>query len=172
MNVSRQTKVAALALSLAASGVTTAWADSTVKVTLWDKGPDSVMMDEAHMGGMGMGMGMKHMGDMPMAMLGITIDQAEVPAGKVTFEVTNTSDNMIHELIVAPVASADMVVPYNIEENAVDEEGLGDLGEVDDIEPGKSGALTLDLGPGTYLLYCNIPGHFANGMWVTLTVAG
>jgi uncharacterized cupredoxin-like copper-binding protein len=26
--------------------------------------------------------------------------------------------------------------------------------------------------PGTYILYCNIAGHYAMGMWTLLTVTG
>lgn len=172
MDYSCRTGLVALALPVALSWAAAAAAGEVVKVSLWDKGPNSIMMDEAHMGGMGMGMGMKHMGDMPMAMVGISLDRAEVPAGEVTLEVANDGGEMIHELIVSPISSTDVVVPYDIEANSVDEDALSYLGEVEDLEPGMSGSLTLDLKPGAYLLYCNIPGHFANGMWAVLTVSG
>ena len=44
------------------------------------------------------------------------------------------------------------------------------LGEVSELDPGKSGTLTLKLDPGTYMLFCNIPGHYMAGMWTTVTV--
>lgn len=140
-------------------------ADTTVHVSLVDKGPDSVMMDEMHQFGMGM---MK--GDVSMAMMSIVVDQAEVPAGKVTFEVTNTSKDLIHEMVLSPVASKDAVLPYSADLAKVDEDAAGHLGEVAELDPGKSGALTLDMKPGLYVLYCNIPGHFVGGMWTLLTV--
>ena len=68
------------------------------------------------------------------------------------------------------VASANVVMPYNAADNRVDEEAAGDLGEVADLEAGKSGTLTLDLKPGLYAVYCNIPGHFMAGMWTVLEV--
>nr|WP_281015688.1 sulfocyanin-like copper-binding protein [Mesorhizobium sp. M00.F.Ca.ET.216.01.1.1] len=34
----------------------------------------------------------------------------------------------------------------------------------------QGAALRLDLKPGTYLLFCNIPGHFTSGMWTIFTV--
>ena len=151
----------ALALSLTASGP--ALADSVVKASLWDKGGDMDMSQN-----MGLGMGMH--GKMNMAMMGIKLDNASVAAGKVTFEVTNDSKDVIHEMLVAPVANVDVVLPYNANENRVDEEAAKDLGEVSELDPGKSGALTLELKPGTYVLYCNIPGHFMAGMWTVLTV--
>ena len=117
---------------------------------------------------MGMGMGMH--GKMHMAMMGIKIDKTEVPAGKVTFEVKNEAKDLQHEMLVAPVADENVVLPYNATENRVDEEKSGDLGEVSELDPGKGGALTLDLKPGTYVLYCNIPGHFMAGMWTTIIV--
>jgi uncharacterized cupredoxin-like copper-binding protein len=151
----------ALALSLTLSAP--ASADALVKASLWDRGGEMDMSRN-----MGLGMGMH--GKMHMAVMGIKTDHDSVPAGKVTFEVTNDSKDVIHEMLVAPVANADVVLPYNANENRVDEEAAKDLGEVSELDPGKSGALTLELKPGTYVLYCNIPGHFMAGMWTTLTV--
>jgi uncharacterized cupredoxin-like copper-binding protein len=151
----------ALALSLTLSGPASAAA--LVKASLWDRGGEMDMSQN-----LGLGMGMH--GKMHMAVMGIKTDHESVPAGKVTFEVTNDSKDVIHEMLVAPVANADVVLPYNANENRVDEEAAKDLGEVSELDPGKSGALQLDLKPGTYVLYCNIPGHFMAGMWTTLTV--
>ena len=39
------------------------------------------------------------------------------------------------------------------------------------IEPGKSATLKVDLKPGTYDVYCSIPGHKQAGMDVKLTVS-
>ncbi len=108
--------------------------------------------------------------DLMRSMMGIKIDKTEVPAGKVTFEVKNDAKDLQHEMLVAPVADENVVLPYNATENRVDEEKSGDLGEVSELDPGKGGALTLDLKPGTYVLYCNIPGHFMAGMWTTIIV--
>ena len=44
------------------------------------------------------------------------------------------------------------------------------LGEVADLEPGKSGELTLDLKPGYYALFCIIQGHYMAGMWKIIAV--
>jgi uncharacterized cupredoxin-like copper-binding protein len=59
-----------------------------------------------------------------------------------------------------------MVVMYLADpDKKVDEDKAGDKGEVSEFDPGKSGALTVNLKPGKYLLICNVPGHFAAGMW-------
>lgn len=140
-------------------------AETKITVSLWDKGPDSVMMDDAHIKNMG-----KMMMDMPMAMMGITIDAATVAAGTVTFDVTNASKDMIHEMVISPLKADQAELPYSVDENKVNEDAAGHLGEVAELEPGKSGSLTIDLKPGRYILYCNIPGHFIGSMWTVLTV--
>lgn len=168
MKISRRAAFTfAAALFTALSGTTAFAADSTVHISLWDKGPDSAMMNGTMMWGMGKTMSG---GDMAMAKMGVKIDLSTVAAGRVTFEVVNDSKDIIHEMIVSPITSTDVDLPYLADENRVDEEKAGHLGEVAELDPGKSGALTVDLTPGLYLLYCNIPGHFVGGMWTVLTV--
>jgi uncharacterized cupredoxin-like copper-binding protein len=150
-------------VALAAASSVPALAGAAVKVSLLDKGG---VMDMSKP--MGLGMGMK--ADMKMAIMSIKIDHKSVPAGKVTFEVTNASKETIHEMVVAPVADGNAVLPFVENENRVDEENAGHLGEVSELELGKSGALTVEMKPGLYILYCNIPGHYMAGMWTTLRV--
>ena len=156
--------LAAAAISIAAF-VTPALADATIKVKLADIGG---MMDMSKMLEMKMGMGMH--GDMHMAMMSIEADQVSVPAGRVTFDVTNESKETIHEMLISPIAGLDVTLPYSAAESRVDEKASGELGEVEELEPGKSGSLTLELKPGLYVLFCNIPGHFNAGMWTTIEV--
>jgi uncharacterized cupredoxin-like copper-binding protein len=139
-------------------------AATVVDVTLWDK------LDTMPLGtGMGMGMGMG-MHDPSMAAVGIDVTPDTVKAGEVTFRAVNTSKSMIHEMIVVPVADVNTPLPYNESEQRVDEDAAGSLGEVSELDPGKSGTLTLTLKPGTYILFCNVEGHYMAGMWTLLTV--
>jgi uncharacterized cupredoxin-like copper-binding protein len=170
MNASQFRKVAlavGLIAGLGASAVfaaQTGTTGATITVTLWDKGPDSATPDDAHP----MGYGSKG-ADMAMAMLGVKADVTTVPAGKVTFNVTNASKDIVHEMLVSPLP-ADGQLPYVAAEYRVDEEAAGHLGEVSELDPGQTGSLTLDLTPGKYILFCNIPAHFMNGMWTVVTV--
>lgn len=141
-------------------------AGSVVKVSLWDQGPKS--MDGLGQGVM-RGMGMTTTA-MPMAMLGIDVASSTVKAGAVTFEVTNTSKHMVHEMVIAPVADEKMPLPYDKSLEKVNEDAAGHLGEVAELNPGQSGALKITLKPGKYILYCNISGHYALGMWKLVTV--
>ena len=64
-----------------------------------------------------------------------------------------------------PGAGRGKAVPYDEQKGLIDEDAAGHLGEVSELEPGKSGALRLDLKPGRYALICNVPGHYVAGMW-------
>ena len=101
---------------------------------------------------------------------GITTGLAEVSAEDFTFQVTNDSKDIIHEMVLAPVADVSKPLPYNSNEAKVYEVAAGHLGEVVELETGQSGALTMTLKPGTYILYRNIPGHYVIGMWTLLIV--
>lgn len=143
---------------------------SVIKVSLWDKGPMSMnMLGQGEMMGMGMG---KSGNGMPMAPMGIRVSSKTVSAGEVTFEVTNASKQMVHEMVISPVKDTKTPLPYDKAGNKVNEDAAGHLGEVAELEPGKKGALKLMLKPGSYILYCNVPGHYAQGMWTLLTVKG
>lgn len=158
------------ALGLAAgflmtTAATASFGASDIAVSLWDTGENAMdMMDS--MAPMGMAMD----GDMAMVTMGIKVDTDKVPAGEVTFTATNDSDSIIHEMILAPVVSMEAPLPYDTDSMRVDEDAAKSLGEVSELEPGDSGALTVTLEPGTYILYCNIPGHYVMGMWTTIEV--
>ena len=91
-----------------------------------------------------------------------------VSAGKVTFVVRNAG-LVEHEFVVlrtdAPV-SAVPVVNFKAEEDQVGEV----VDEAEDIEPGKTARLTVNLKPGKYLLLCNVVGHFQLGMRTSFRV--
>jgi uncharacterized cupredoxin-like copper-binding protein len=167
MSYSRRMIVALLACGLTGLTFGSALAGgTTVQVSLWDKGGSSMnMMGDLLPLGMGM-MG----SDMSMVTMGITANMTEVPAGEVTFQVVNDSKDMIHEMVITPVADATTPMPYSTDLQKVDEDAAGHLGEVAELDLGQSGALTVTLKPGTYILYCNISGHYAAGMWTLLNV--
>jgi uncharacterized cupredoxin-like copper-binding protein len=150
--------------ALAADVSTTSGSAGTViNVTLSDMGHD---MDLSKNGGLGIGM----KGDMSKAMMKIDADKFAVPAGLVTFKVTNASANMEHEMVVVPIANMSTPLPYKDAENTVDEEAAKAIGEVPELAPAKSGEATMELKPGLYALVCNVPGHYANGMWRVIAV--
>lgn len=84
-----------------------------------------------------------------------------ITAGKVTFVARNMGQ-VTHELMIekSPIK---MEGPGKPVEDAA-------LGMVDDMQPGGTGKLSVKLTPGTYELFCNVPGHYAAGQRTTFTV--
>lgn len=100
----------------------------------------------------------------------IKVDKAEVPAGKVRFVAKNVGQ-MEHELIVLRTDLPADRLPYNEAEQKAEEEQAGEvLGEIEpeDLPPGKTAEMTLDLTAGHYVLLCNIPTHYKQGMHLDL----
>jgi uncharacterized cupredoxin-like copper-binding protein len=145
-------------------------ASKVIRVSLWDKGATTMnMLGQGPM--MAMGMGGRHMdGNGHMGPMGIQVSSHTIKAGSVTFEVKNDSRELVHEMVISPVKDVATPLPYDKPNQKVDEDAAGHLGEVAELEPGKSGALRIDLKPGRYILYCNIAGHYVLGMWTLLTV--
>jgi uncharacterized cupredoxin-like copper-binding protein len=148
-----------LALALLAGAASAA---TVVHVDLWDKGGDMTMPTNMKYGDPGL--------DLSKATMGIKLDRKSAPEGVVSFKVTNSSKDTIHEMIVMYLADPSKPLPYVASEERVDEDKAGDKGEVSELDPGASGQLTIPLQPGKYLLICNVPGHYAAGMWTEFDV--
>jgi len=90
-------------------------------------------------------------------------DKDRIPAGRVRFIATNASATQKHELAVLRV---------------LPDGGLQNLGEVEPVDPGEGGTVTLDLTPGAYRLACLIAkgeegsavDHYQQGMHTDVTV--
>lgn len=81
-----------------------------------------------------------------------TIDMpAEIPAGPTTFEISNAG-TIEHS--------------FEIEGQGIEEELEQNL------QPGETQTLELDLAPGTYEIYCPVDEHADKGMEMELTVTG
>jgi uncharacterized cupredoxin-like copper-binding protein len=100
-----------------------------------------------------------------------------VSAGTVSLIAVNDGPRT-HELVVLPLAAGASVGARPVAaNNSVDETGsLGEAsktcgsGSGDGITAGSAGWITLTLQPGRYELLCNLPGHYAAGMYTELDV--
>ena len=103
----------------------------------------------------------------------ITPTSTVVPAGAITFSVTNAG-TIPHELVVlsTDTPAADFPIgSFEGETNRIDEAKVGtNVGETGDMEPATTKSVTIDLKPGHYALVCNLPTHYGLGMHVDLTV--
>jgi uncharacterized cupredoxin-like copper-binding protein len=155
--------VAVIAATLSAGAASA----EDVLVHLWDKGAEAMANVDPNVN---MGMAMPGASDMSKATMGITVDSNNIKAGEVTFVAVNDSKDFVHEMLIIPVRSVYSPLPYIASENRVDEDAAGSLGEVSELDPGATGALRITVKPGTYILLCNVPGHYAMGMWTTIVV--
>lgn len=154
--------IAALAIGVTMASPSQA-AGTVVSVSLWDKGVEMAMATDLGFPAAGK--------DMSKVTMGIALSADTVKAGEITFEVLNSSKDTIHEMIITRLRDLSRLFPYNSSESRIDEDKMSDiLGEVSELDPGKTAALRFDLVPGKYLLFCNIPGHFTSGMWTIFTV--
>ncbi len=103
----------------------------------------------------------------------MTTSRPSAPAGEITFQVVNESKSREHEMVVVKTdARSAAALPYEAGADEVDLSKLQTLGKVEDLEPGQSGTVRVDLRPGNYILLCNEPGHAHQGMWARFTVTG
>lgn len=102
-------------------------------------------------------------------------DPASVPAGDVTFHVTNDGPDDIHEFVIFQTDLAPDAMP-TAEDGSVDEAGAGVelIDEIEDIPVGESQDVTVTLDAGSYVLICNIVEsgevHYTLGMRTGFTV--
>lgn len=95
-------------------------------------------------------------------------------AGSVTFAVSNQG-TMPHEFVVlrTKTQAADIpVASFEGETGRINEDTAGtNVGETGDLAAAATKSLTVDLKPGHYVFFCNLPGHFQSGMHVDVTVS-
>jgi uncharacterized cupredoxin-like copper-binding protein len=122
----------------------------------------------------GAGMMMAGWGD---GMMRVLASRQNVAAGTVSFRVANTG-SLVHELVVLSLLGGQPAGERAVgADGRVDETGsVGEAsktcgaGAGDGINPGGIGWVTMTLAPGDYELICNLPGHYAAGMYTFLAV--
>ena len=100
-------------------------------------------------------------------------NDASANAGTVRISTPNQGQ-LPHELVLFKTQKSPGSLP-TLSNGEVDEEGLeaggvDSPGEIEDVSPGKTKSATLKLTPGRYVMICNLPGHYKQGMYGTLTV--
>jgi uncharacterized cupredoxin-like copper-binding protein len=96
----------------------------------------------------------------------VKLSSGTVPAGTVKLHVTDAG-TMQHELVVLKTSKQAGELGKAGQSRIAE---TGHVGEVGNLDAGKSGDVTLHLKPGHYSLVCNLPGHYIAGMHVDLTV--
>jgi uncharacterized cupredoxin-like copper-binding protein len=93
-------------------------------------------------------------------------------AGPTKIEAPNEG-SVEHELVVfkTDMNPADLPTEANgdVDEEKLDQQAE-EKGEIADVEPGETKSEDFELTPGKYVIFCNLPGHYAQGMYGTITV--
>jgi uncharacterized cupredoxin-like copper-binding protein len=142
---------------------------TVVNVSLTDMG-GSMMGQRGGM--MGQGRGMMSGGSMRLS-----ANHATVPHGTVSFLATN-GGSINHEMVILPLPASQSLGARPTGADAKADEA-GSLGEASNtngkgagqgVAPGAASWTTITLAPGQYELVCNLPNHYAAGMYTHLTV--
>jgi len=99
----------------------------------------------------------------------IALDPTSEAAGEIKFEITNEGPSE-HEFVVLQTDLAPDALPVDGDSVSEETEGVVNAGEVEDIASGTTESLALTLDPGNYVVICNLPGHYAQGMRTGFTV--
>jgi hypothetical protein len=114
---------------------------------------------------------------MGMGMMRIFATPGNVPKGTVSIRALNTGV-WPHEVMVLPLPPGQGVGqrPIGVDGKINEAGSLGEAsrtcgaGAGDGIVAGATGWTTQSLEPGRYELVCNLPGHYASGMYNELDV--
>jgi uncharacterized cupredoxin-like copper-binding protein len=99
----------------------------------------------------------------------IDLDESSAPAGEVTFAVDNKGPS-VHEFVVFQTDLAPEDLPVDDNGDVAEDEEFAPVDEIEDIAVDATPELTVDLGAGSYVLICNIAGHYRQGMHTSFTV--
>ena len=100
---------------------------------------------------------------------GVTLDEysvdapADAQAGRIEFTVRNTG-SIDHELVILRTALDPGDLPVKEAEVQTRGPGVELVRETPRIKAGGSRRLVARLAEGTYVLICNVPGHYQSGM--------
>lgn len=97
---------------------------------------------------------------------------ATAEAGPTVIEAPNEG-SVEHELVVfkSNMDPAKLPIEANGEVNEEKMDKIAEsAGEIADVEAGDTKTGNFELTPGKYVIFCNLPGHYAQGMYGTLTV--
>ena len=107
--------------------------------------------------------------DVALSEFKVEFSTTDIPAGEVTFNVTN--DGAIeHEFVVFKTDLAEDALPEEGAEVTEDDPGLTSMGEVEEVGPDTSKSFTATLDAGSYVGICNVTGHYDSGMHIHFTV--
>jgi uncharacterized cupredoxin-like copper-binding protein len=101
----------------------------------------------------------------------IMLSTTSVRSGSVRIKAQNQGKTE-HELVVFRTDLPEAALPLG-PDGKVDEEAKGITHldpEAEGVAPGKTKSISVDMAPGRYVVICNLPGHYSQGMHAVITV--
>ena len=86
----------------------------------------------------------------------------EASPGPITFDVDNAG-NLPHNFVVFSTDLAPDELPVEGAQ-VVESEAVDEVARIEEFPSGSSESLNVELDPGAYVLVCNLPGHYEQGM--------
>lgn len=105
-----------------------------------------------------------------LADFSVDLAPGRAAAGTVAFDVVNVGPSLHQFLLLRTEQPADLL-PTDARGNV--DEGNPDLEVIERVsalETDETTAVEADLSPGDYVVICNLPGHYGQGMYAPLTV--
>ena len=101
----------------------------------------------------------------------ISASTATLSAGLISFDIVNRGPST-HEFVVFETDRAPDRMPLGTDGLTIDEDSpaVRHIGELAQVDVGRSTTLALRLSPGTYVFICNMEGHYLGGMHTQVTV--
>jgi len=93
-------------------------------------------------------------------------------AGSVTISAPNIGQ-VEHELVLFKSDADPASLPVaggEVDEEALEEQGAEEAGEIEDVAPGETKEHGFELTAGKYVMFCNVPAHYEQGMYGSVTV--
>ena len=89
--------------------------------------------------------------------------------GPVTLSVWNDGPST-HEFVVVKSDRPSDELPLGADGLSVDEDSVVPIDEITQVDAKTRGTLALALSPGSYVLFCNLEGHYLGGMNASIEV--
>jgi uncharacterized cupredoxin-like copper-binding protein len=97
----------------------------------------------------------------------LTATPGTFAAGPVSFDIENDGPS-VHEFVVLRTDDAPDALP--VENGVIPEDQIDLIDEVEDLAPGTNSSLDVNLDAGAYVLVCNLPAHYEQGMFAAFIV--
>ena len=102
--------------------------------------------------------------------MSLTVTPTAIAPGPVEFTIKNESGHTVHEFVFTEWTKPLDALPYEKKTQQVREDQLKHLQGIEDLPPHETVTAQFVLGKGRYVVFCNEPGHYLDGMRTELVV--